>query len=228
MGRKIWRRRRFWILACPARSFPLPAWTDASSPFRYFLESLLRISPVEDLERDPETWLSPRDFGSLLHEVLQIFMQELCDSNLKPGLKTHLKSIEKIAKYASIIGARTYHRQTKARFSASAMTSWRPAKCFSGRRSWSAARSHRSISRRPSVTRALPLPEFSIALGHGRRIRMRGRIDRVDRDDREPLWDVWDYKSGSTYKYEDGGRFARGTRIQHAIYARAVEAILAR
>lgn len=55
---------------------------------------------------------------------------------------------------------------------------------------------------------------------------MRGRIDRVDRDDREPLWDVWDYKSGSTYKYEDGGRFARGTRIQHAIYARAVEAIL--
>ena len=37
---------------------------------------------------------------------------------------------------------------------------------------------------------------------------------------------MWDYKSGSTYQFDRGGVLACGTKIQHAIYARAVEKIV--
>ena len=39
---------------------------------------------------------------------------------------------------------------------------------------------------------------------------------------------MWDYKSGSTYQFDRGGVLACGTKIQHAIYARAFAAMLTR
>jgi ATP-dependent helicase/nuclease subunit B len=54
---------------------------------------------------------------------------------------------------------------------------------------------------------------------------LRGRIDRIDHDIARDEWHVWDYKSGSTYQFDQGGQLQCGMKIQHAIYARAVEAV---
>lgn len=66
-------------------------------------------------------------------------------------------------------------------------------------------------------------PPFELRLGHGKSIKLRGRIDRVDHGRKKDEWHVWDYKSGSTYQFDRGGVLARGTKVQHAIYARAFE-----
>jgi ATP-dependent helicase/nuclease subunit B len=78
-------------------------------------------------------------------------------------------------------------------------------------------------------TEGIAMPEpFSLPLGGGKSVRLRGRVDRIDHDETAGEWHVWDYKSGSTYKFDIGGRLRCGTRVQHAIYARAVAAMLAR
>ena len=48
-------------------------------------------------------------------------------------------------------------------------------------------------------------------------------MDHVDGADE---WHVWNYKSGSVFEFDRGGRLQCGMKIQHAIYACAVEAAL--
>ena len=67
---------------------------------------------------------------------------------------------------------------------------------------------------------------FAIRLGNGREVRLRGTIDRVDQDVSTGDWEVWDYKTGSLYEYHDAWALKRGTKLQHVIYARALEQIL--
>ncbi len=198
----------------------------ASCPFRYFLENVLRIQPLEELERDPERWLSPADFGSMLHEVLETFMKEICGRGEKPSLQLHTDRIREIAQ--------------------SSIERWKeevpPPNVTAVERQRSDLHESCEVFLRTeerecgSVIAKYfemdfgngtgPLPHFFIDLGEGRSLRVRGRIDRVDVDEGEKLWDVWDYKSGSTYKFDHGGRLLKGRRIQHALYARAIDALL--
>ncbi|MEO8216587.1 MAG: PD-(D/E)XK nuclease family protein, partial [Acidobacteriota bacterium] len=199
----------------------------AGCPYRYFLQYLLRIEPLETLDREPETWLSPRDFGSLLHEVLQEFMEVICAQGEKASLARHRKRIEAVAVEALGRWRITVPPPNESAFEHQREDLFDACEVFLRTEELECGAITPMFFEVPFGESDSTLPDFAITLGVDRRIRLRGRIDRVDSDDNEPLWDVWDYKSGSTWKYERGGRLARGTRIQHAIYARAVEAMLA-
>ena len=199
----------------------------AGCPYRYFLEHVLRVQPLDVLERDADRWLTPADFGSMLHEVLQKFMEEVCASGEKPSTVRHTERLKAIASQSlkswgeEIPPPNTsaFERQKNDLFDACEVflrTEERDCSSITARYFEAGFGDGQE-----------PLPRFWIDLGSGRRLQLRGRIDRVDRDDVEALWDVWDYKSGSTFRFEGGGRFRAGTRIQHAIYARVVEAMLA-
>lgn len=187
----------------------------AGCPYRYFLDRLLRVQPLDELEFEPDTWLEAHQFGTLLHDVLQTTMEELCSAGEKPSLR-FLPRMREIA--------------------TDALTKWReeippPSESAFERRRTELLDSAEIFLRTEETACRTVTPKFfelafgpfRLPLGAGRGIDLRGRIDRVDHDEHRDEWHVWDYKSGSTYAFDRGGRLQCGTKIQHAIYARAVE-----
>jgi ATP-dependent helicase/nuclease subunit B len=66
-----------------------------------------------------------------------------------------------------------------------------------------------------------------IAVGAGESFLLRGSIDRVD-EAPDGTFHVWDYKTGSAYRYRAERGIHGGRQIQHALYAMALEQLLAR
>jgi ATP-dependent helicase/nuclease subunit B len=67
----------------------------------------------------------------------------------------------------------------------------------------------------------------AIAVGSGDSFFLRGSIDRVD-EAPDGTFHVWDYKTGSAYRYKAERGIHGGRQIQHALYAMALEQLLAR
>jgi ATP-dependent helicase/nuclease subunit B len=190
----------------------------AGCPYRYFLERILKIKALDELEYEPDTWLEAHQFGSMLHDVLETTMKELCETGAKPSL-TFSARMKEIA--------------------ADALAEWRadippPSESAFERRKTELLDSCDIFLRNEEAACGEVTPKhfelafgpFPLPLGAGKSVMLRGRIDRVDHDEARDEWHVWDYKSGSTYQFERGGRLQCGTKIQHAIYARAVEEIV--
>jgi ATP-dependent helicase/nuclease subunit B len=68
----------------------------------------------------------------------------------------------------------------------------------------------------------------AITLPDGKRLRVRGRIDRVDRlgGTSDNRFAIWDYKTGSTWKYKQQPPFWQGRVVQHALYLELMKAHL--
>lgn len=207
--------------------------TIARCPYQYFLKSVIHVDPLEELEFDSDAWLAANQFGLMLHELLQKTMDEICAAGKKPAL-TFLTRMQVLAEEA--------------------LTGWRmkvppPGEAaFQRRRDELLESCEIFLRREEEECRTLTPKYFEVSFGFGEAsddsiampdplvlslgaktsIRIRGRIDRVDHDEARDEWYVWDYKSGSTYEYERGGSLQCGMKLQHALYARAVEAMLAR
>ena len=67
----------------------------------------------------------------------------------------------------------------------------------------------------------------SIAIGAGQAFALRGSIDRVD-EAPDGSFHVWDYKTGGTWRHKEKRGIHGGRQIQHALYAMALEILLAR
>ena len=70
----------------------------------------------------------------------------------------------------------------------------------------------------------------AIPLGGDRRLNVAGRIDRIDRVGRAPghAYQVVDYKTGRYWHDDYAGTFVGGRLLQHALYGRAAEELLAK
>ncbi|HEX9163076.1 MAG TPA: PD-(D/E)XK nuclease family protein, partial [Thermoanaerobaculia bacterium] len=189
--------------------------TMASCPYRYFLGRILRVHPLEELEFDPDTWLNALDFGTMIHEVLEATMNEICEA----GRKTSLAFLPRMKEIAA-----TYLESWRANVPPPSETAFERQRdllldsCEIFLRT-----EERECGEVTPKFFELPFDDFRLPLGRGKSVTLRGFIDRVDYDEARDEWHVWDYKSGSTYQFERGGRLQCGTKIQHAIYARAVE-----
>src|SRR5262249_29143878 len=75
-----------------------------------------------------------------------------------------------------------------------------------------------SIASREAVT---------IDAGGGRSFALRGSIDRVD-EGADGAFQVWDYKTGAAFGFSESRGIDGGRRIQYALYALPLEALLAR
>jgi ATP-dependent helicase/nuclease subunit B len=203
----------------------------AACPFGWFLRYILRVTPREDLVRDPEKWLDPRNLGSVLHAIFEKTMQQLCGLGVRPNLTEHMPLMTIVADAtlaewrarvpppndAAFSRQRDEVLRTCATFLRLEEEACRDSEAmfFELPFGFADAESHPAGMVEPLV----------IGLGGGRSVKFRGRIDRVDRAT-DGTWRVWDYKTGSTYGWGGVWTFARGRKVQHAIYARALAAAL--
>ncbi|MGH9456086.1 MAG: PD-(D/E)XK nuclease family protein [Thermoanaerobaculia bacterium] len=204
----------------------------AACPFGYFLQSILGIEPLESVERSEE-WLTAMEYGSLFHTVLERFMREICDRGEKPVVALHEGRLEEIAMRELEEKAREIPPSSRSAFEARRDDLLRSCAIFLRIEEKHCGEIDAKYFEVPfgfgDAEGELAMREpLEIELRDGRSVRMRGRIDRVDHHPARDRWHVWDYKSGSPWKYKQTGSLAGGTLIQHAIYARAVNEMLAR
>jgi len=202
----------------------------ASCPFAYLLHNLLHVEEVENPE--DQLQISPRDRGSLIHQVLEQFIDEVLDRqpNDIPG------------------PSEPWSRADRARMLQIGETwcTWYEARGLTGRAIfWQRDKKHilddlgrfllaDSIQRSATGTQpiaaelAFGLPGAQVGvvplqLPDGRNVYFRGKADRVDRA-ADGTVHVLDYKTGASQDYQDlskGNPDAEGRKLQLAVYGQA-------
>jgi ATP-dependent helicase/nuclease subunit B len=208
--------------------------TLAQCPFRYFLKHVLRIEPPEEVERDMTRWLDPMKAGSLLHEVFRVFFEQITAAGEKPDAARHAGRIDELAEAAI-----ASWREKIPPASELAFEERRQEILLAGRTFLRLEEEHcRAVEPRYfEVAFGLPRAQsrssiaspdpVAIAIGSGDSFLLRGSIDRVD-EAPDGTFHVWDYKTGSAYRYRAERGIHGGRQIQHALYAMALEQLLAR
>jgi ATP-dependent helicase/nuclease subunit B len=205
----------------------------ASCPFSFFLRQGLGVRPIEEPEADTEAWLTARDKGSELHGLFARFMRDLRKQERDADLKKDLPRLHRWAeerldelKVEMPPPSDELFEREKREF-LDDLAAFLAAEC-EGR--------HGGPPVGIEVTFGLPRDEgdeeplaseepLVLDLGHGRRLRLHGRIDRINRVARGK-YEVVDYKTGGYWADDWAGVFAGGSRLQHALYGRAAERLL--
>jgi ATP-dependent helicase/nuclease subunit B len=205
----------------------------ARCPYSYFLKRVLRILPQEDAAADPTVWLSAMQKGNLLHEVFRRFYADPAGAVVRPRFDRdwdRMKEIalDELAKWKEKIPPRS-----EAAFEALREDALIACRTFVLREETHC----RDVtpkwfevgfgpSRESTEPPGGPEP-VRIPLGGGDAFRLSGRIDRVDEESPD-TYQVWDYKTGIPWDTADPKRGRGGRRIQDALYAQALEILLAR
>jgi ATP-dependent helicase/nuclease subunit B len=205
----------------------------ARCPYSYFLKRVLRIKPPEDAAADPTVWLSALQKGSLLHEVFRRFYADPAGVPLRTRFDRDWERMKEIALEELATWKTKIPPRSKAAFDAlreDVLVACRTfvlreeAHCRDVTPKWFEVGFGRS--RESTDPPGGPEP-VQIPLGLGERFRLSGRIDRVDEESPD-AYQVWDYKTGSSWDTADPKRGRGGRRIQDALYAQALEILLAR
>lgn len=192
----------------------------AKCPLRYFLESVLGASDIDELTRKPGEWLEARDRGTLLHEIYAEFMIKLMEKGDKPSGRKHLavileiaeKLIEEMRKKLPAPSEAVYQQEKRAILKAAE---------FFLRMEEERCKKVEPVLFEAQFGRKESL---SIDIG-GKNIFIKGRIDRVDRVAPNE-YEIWDYKSGSSAKYRGDSILNGGKELQPGLYSIAAELIL--
>ena len=205
----------------------------ARCPYSYFLKRVLRIKPPEDAAADPTVWLSALQKGNLLHEVFRRFYADPAGVPLRTRFDRDWERMKEIALEELATWKTKIPPRSKAAFDAlreDVLVACRTfvlreeAHCRDVTPKWFEVGFGRS--RESTDPPGGPEP-VQIPLGLGERFRLSGRIDRVDEESPD-AYQVWDYKTGSSWDTADPKRGRGGRRIQDALYAQALEILLAR
>jgi ATP-dependent helicase/nuclease subunit B len=205
----------------------------AKCPFAYFIQQVLGIEPLEELEKDPSRWLEPLQRGELLHDVFCSFMEEVKARGELPSLSKHQGLLETLAmaevdrwkEEVPPSSELAFNRELKdIRQSLQIFLKKEEEHCRKVEPRLFELSFGISWDKRCGTMVEDPV---EISLGGGRSFKLRGRIDRVDRCG-EHEYEVWDYKTGSSYGYKEEGYLNRGRNLQHALYAAAAEIVLRR
>lgn len=191
----------------------------ARCPFAYFLKHVLGIEAPEEVDFDRSRWLDPSQRGSLVHEILCAFMTRIRETGETVAADRHAGLLNAIAD-----GVVARWREEVPPPSAPIFESER-RDILETLRVFLAAETAREEKGEPFAFE-LEIVRQPIALDDGRAFPLRGFIDRVDRLSAD-TYRILDYKTGSAAAYENLVEFGRGRNIQHALYAVALEAMLA-
>ncbi len=199
----------------------------ARCPYRYFLNYVLEIQPIEKTETDPTRWLDPLSYGALLHALFHKFMQLLKARGERPDRERHGTLIRELLEREIEAKKETHPVEHEAAYRADVKRLSQAAQVF--------------LSVESDEKDADPIG-FEVSFGFGESgglnseapvtlelaedvtFRIRGRIDRVDRVENEIV--IWDYKTGSMAQYDERDLLKRGTHLQWALYAYALNSIL--
>jgi hypothetical protein len=193
----------------------------ALCPFQYLLDSVLRVHAHDD-PVDVEG-ITPRDRGSLVHEVLETFVgEQLGRPPDQPWSEEDRRRLEQVLDEVG--------EEFRARGMTGRDLGWELESAAIRR--WLGAvldrdddeRAQRGMS--PAAVELMfgddANPPAEVALPDGRRLHFRGMVDRIDRAEDGTLL-VLDYKTGkgTSYRPVDDDRLDRGRRLQLPIYADA-------
>lgn len=203
----------------------------AKCPFAFFIKHVLRVEPLEEIEKDVSRWLDPLQRGSLLHQVFCRFVQELIQKGERAKFEKHMARLQAIA----MEEVERWKQEVP------------PASDLAFTREMEEIKQTLEIFLRGEVDRSKIAEPMYLELSFGivsesscgaaeeepveipikgkGSFKLRGRIDRVDRSG-EHEYEVWDYKTGSAYGYKEHGYLNKGRQLQHALYALAAEKIL--
>jgi len=192
----------------------------ARCPFGYFLRHVLKVQPPEEVALDRSRWLDPLQRGTLVHEILCEFMSRVAQEgeDVDPG--RHAPLMTRIA------GERIAETRRKIPEPSAAIFESERRDILETLDIFMAAEEKREDKGRP-LEFEKEIAGETIAVGEGRSFRLRGFIDRVDRIGPD-AYRIIDYKTGSPAPYENLVHFGRGRTLQPALYAVALEQILAR
>lgn len=199
----------------------------ARCPYRYFLNHVLDIQPIEKSEPDPTRWLDPLSYGALLHSLFHKFMQTLKARGERPDRERHGTLIQELLQKEIEVKKETHPVEHEAAYGADVKRLSQAAQVF--------------LAVESDQKNADPIG-FEVSFGFGESgglncatpitlelaedvaLRIRGRIDRVDRVEDNLV--IWDYKTGSMAQYDERDLLKRGTHLQWALYAYALNSIL--
>lgn len=201
----------------------------AACPYRYFLHYELGIRKPDYYQPNPTRWLDPRDFGTLLHDLYHDFLKDLSERGERPDLERHRGSIldqlgilvDQYVKRFPPDNQAAYEYERK-RLEESALAFLRTESL--------------DPDTRPILFEFVFGSEYagSERLAEPVRIRLsedldfllRGRVDRVDALPDDSLV-IWDYKTGSSYDFDQGSLLRGGLNLQWVLYAYALEELAA-
>ncbi len=200
----------------------------AACPHKYFLRNVLGVRPPDVVEETPGRWLTPLEFGSLLHEVLRSFMERVSSRGEALDVDRHTEEMSEVLSEALSRCRERLPVKYETGYQMDVRRLERATQIFlaeEARRMVTPVGFEVSFGLGKSGELDVPDP-VCIVLGENTQLLLRGSIDRVDRTD--DGYEVWDYKSGSTYDYDETDLLAGGRRLQWALYAYVLDELLAR
>jgi RecB family exonuclease len=207
----------------------------ATCPYAYFLRHILKVEPPEEQAFDPGKWLDPLSRGLLLHRIYTDYLRKTCSKASRPGVDRDL--LLEVAEELMVDVETSIPPPSSVVYEYEKTDILRGLEVF--------LRAEEELQQDGSIPLYLEVPfglgpedlekcgqgledPVQLALPDGSRIRLRGRIDRIDRTSRKGSYRVWDFKTGSTYGFDEGEYIKQGRQIQHVLYALAAEEILRR
>ncbi len=201
----------------------------ARCPYGYFLRYVLEVLPPDEIVVDKAAWLDGLERGSLLHDVLCVFMKGLRERGESLGEKAFGEEIRRVAEKVM----ETYREENPP--PSEAVFERERREIFGALDVFLKAEEKREEKVEPLLfevnfgfegEEGEGISESVILeVGPGISFRLKGKIDRVDRKGRGS-YRVIDYKTGSYKSYESIKAFGKGKYLQHALYAEAAEKIL--
>ncbi|MGZ5555031.1 MAG: PD-(D/E)XK nuclease family protein, partial [Candidatus Aminicenantales bacterium] len=192
----------------------------AKCPFGYFMRHVLEVQPPEEVAFDRTRWLDPLQRGSLVHEILCEFMTEVAEKGEDVSAARHAALMARLA------GRHIAEMRLKIPPPSDGIFESERRDILETLAIFMAAEEKRETKGRPLAFEKAIVDE-AISLGRGRSFRLRGFIDRVDLIGQD-TYRIIDYKTGNPAPYEGLVHFGRGRTLQPALYAVALEQIMAR
>jgi ATP-dependent helicase/nuclease subunit B len=202
--------------------------TLARCPYRYFLRHVLKIRPPDSDEPPPGRWLTPLQFGLLVHEFLLELMtaaRENGEAVTRDRYGDLAKELleERIKRWRSALPPRSEvgYQADVRRLGKVAEIFLVTEETMSDGTPWAFEYAFGRGRGRGEDNDSVSAVE--IHLGEGRRVMLSGSIDRVDRT--LAGYRIWDYKTGSSWRYKATDLLARGTLLQWALYGYVIQTL---
>ena len=196
-------------------------------PYRYFLKYVLRVAPPDEPDEDPSRWLSPLEFGRLIHDLFRDFMLALKTRNERPDADKHIDLLLSMLREHVSKCTERVPPPSEVTYQTDFRRLERVCQVFlrteSGRSGVEPLDFEVGFGFQEKVGLNQPDPvllQFSESIS----LLLRGRIDRIDQV--EQGIQIWDYKTGSSLPYPEGDLMRGGLNLQWALYAYAMNQIL--
>ena len=209
----------------------------AICPYLYFLNDILKIKRPEEMEYEPVQWMNPMERGLLLHQIYENFYRRLIEkswtASAGPSFSRHWLMLKKIAnekleekrEFLAPPGELIYQAERREILESCKIFLIGEEKNYKGQRPQYFELAFGTRDNEHELLGKVRAVEFVLPAGD--KISFQGKIDRIDLMP-DGTYRIIDYKTGASANYKKGKPYRHGEQLQHALYAIALQKILAK